>query len=202
MDLKSTYNQIAEDWSEDHKNDTWWITGTDKFASFLKQGESVLDVGCASGLKSEYLTKKGFVVTGIDLSDKMIEMAQKRMPLGWFFVRDINEPLGLKSKYDGVFAQAVLLHIPKKNIKRVLGNLLALLKPKGHIYIAVKKANEEQVEEEFIKEKDYGYEYERFFSFYMLEEIKSYLHELGLKIIYSDVTLIGKTEWIQVIAQK
>ena len=27
-DLKSTYNDVAKDWSEDHKNDTWWIAGT------------------------------------------------------------------------------------------------------------------------------------------------------------------------------
>ncbi|MDP2693084.1 MAG: class I SAM-dependent methyltransferase, partial [bacterium] len=135
MDLKSTYNYIAEDWTKDHENNTWWIAGTDKFASYLKQGESVLDVGCASGMKSGYLTKKGFVVTGVDFSDKMIELAQKRMPSRFFFVRDINEPLNLKSKFDGIFAQAVLLHIPKNNIKKALGNLLELLKPNGYIYI-------------------------------------------------------------------
>src|SRR3989338_5343286 len=108
MNLKSTYDKIAENWSEDHANDTWWIAGTEKFSSFLKKGDSVLDVGCASGLKSKYLAKKGFVVTGIDFSDKMIEFAQQRMPTGQFFVRDINEPLDFKNKFDGIFAQAVL----------------------------------------------------------------------------------------------
>ena len=202
MDLKSTYNYIAEDWTKDHENDTWWIAGTDKFASYLKQGRSVLDVGCASGMKSEYLAKKGFVVTGVDFSGKMIELAQKRMPSRFFFVRDINEPLNLKSKFDGIFAQAVLLHVPKNNIKKVLGNLLELLKPNGYIYIAVKKVNEGQIEEQVIKENDYGYEYERFFSFYTLDEMRGYLEEFGLKIVYSDVISTGKTEWIQVIAQK
>ncbi|OGM98140.1 MAG: hypothetical protein A2735_00325 [Candidatus Yanofskybacteria bacterium RIFCSPHIGHO2_01_FULL_41_21] len=202
MDLKSTYNYIAEDWTKDHENDTWWIAGTDKFASYLKQGRSVLDVGCASGMKSEYLAKKGFVVTGVDFSGKMIELAQKRMPSRFFFVRDINEPLNLKSKFDGIFAQAVLLHVPKNNIKKVLGNLLELLKSNGYIYIAVKKVNEGQIEEQVIKENDYGYEYERFFSFYTLDEMRGYLEEFGLKIVYSDVISTGKTEWIQVIAQK
>jgi 2-polyprenyl-3-methyl-5-hydroxy-6-metoxy-1,4-benzoquinol methylase len=202
MDLKSTYNKIAEDWTKDHANDTWWIAGTDKFSSFLKIGDSILDVGCASGIKSEYLAKKGFIVTGIDLSDKMIELAKQRMPNGSFFVKDINEPLDLKIKFDGIFAQAVLLHISKKDVKKVLGNLLDLLNPNGHIYIAVKKANEGQVEEQVKKENDYGYEYERFFSFYTLEELKNYLQEFSLKIIYHDITAIGKTDWIQVIAQK
>jgi len=202
MNLKSTYNQIAEDWTKDHENDTWWINGTDKFASYLKQGGSVLDVGCASGIKSEYLTRKGFVVTGIDLSDKMIELAQKKMPLQFFFVRDINEPLNLRTEFDGIFAQAVLLHIPKKDIKKVLGNLVGLLKPKGYLYIAVKGLKEGQPEEQIIKESDYGYEYERFFSFYTPKELENYLKELGMVIVYNEMVSTGNTDWIQLIAQK
>ena len=98
MNLKATYDKIAENWNEGHAKDTWWIAGTDKFSSFLKSGDSVLDVGCAGGLKSKYLASKGFVVTGIDFSNKMIELAQKRMPAGQFFVRDINEPIDLRNK--------------------------------------------------------------------------------------------------------
>ena len=41
MDLKSTYNKIAENWDKDHKKDTWWISGTDKFISLLKPGSLV-----------------------------------------------------------------------------------------------------------------------------------------------------------------
>lgn len=202
MNLKSTYDKISENWNEDHAHDTWWIAGTDKFASFLKKGDSVLDVGCASGLKSEYLTQKGLKVTGIDFSDKMIDLAQKRMPLGQFFVRDINESLDFKNKFDGIFAQAVLLHISKKNVKKVLNNLIDFLNPNGYFYIAVKKLRDGAQEEQIVKENDYGYEYERFFSFYAPEELKKYLEDLKLNIIYSDISSIGSTEWIQVIAQK
>lgn len=109
-------------------------------------------------------------------------------------MRDINEPLNLESKFDGIFAQAVLLHISKTNVKKVIGNLLDLLNSNGYIYVAVKKANEGQAEEQIIKQNDYGYEYERFFSFYTLEELKNYLQEFGLKIVYSDITPIGKVE--------
>lgn len=43
----------------------------------------------------------------------MIALARGQVPTGTFFVKDIKEPLGLKSMFDGVFAQAVLLHVPK-----------------------------------------------------------------------------------------
>ena len=202
MNLKSTYDKIAKNWSEDHANDTWWIAGTEKFSSFLKKGDSVLDVGCASGLKSRYLTQKLFVVTGIDFSGKMIEFAQQRMPTGQFFVKDINEPLDFKSKFDGIFAQAVLLHISKKNVKKVIQNLIEFLNPNGYFYIAVKKLRNGAKEEQVVTENDYGYEYERFFSFYTSEELKKHLNDLKLNIVYSDITSIGSTEWIQMIAQK
>lgn len=146
-DLKSTYNRIAEDWFKDHQNDTWLVEGTDKFASFLKSGSLVLDVGCGAGVKTSYLKKKGLKVVGIDFSEKMIEIAKQMMPNTKFLVADITEPLEIDERFDGIFAQAVLLHIYKKNVKLVLANLVNLLKPKGYLYIAVKGVKEGQREE-------------------------------------------------------
>ena len=201
-DLKSTYNRIAKDWFKDHLEDTWWIEGTDKFASLLKSDSLVLDVGCGAGVKSKYLIKKGLKVVGIDLSEEMIEIAKKEVPDGKFLVADITESLDFDKKFDGIFAQAVLLHIPKKDIKNILSNLLSPLKPKGYLYIAVKGLKEGQPEEQIIKESDYGYEYERFFSFYTPKELENYLKELGMTIVYNEMVSTGNTDWIQLIAQK
>ena len=78
--LKSTYNHIAEDWHKDHKEDTWWVEGTDKFVSFLKYNSLVLDVGCGAGVKSNYLINKGLKIVGLDFSEKMIEIAKREVP--------------------------------------------------------------------------------------------------------------------------
>ncbi|MDP3793000.1 MAG: class I SAM-dependent methyltransferase [bacterium] len=201
-DLKSTYNRIAEEWHKDHHKDSWWVLGTDKFVSLLKPNDLVLDVGCGGGVKSKYLIKKGLKIVGIDLSEKMIEIAQKEVPDAKFLVADITKPLEFDEKFDGIFAQAVLLHIYKKDIKKVIGNLASLLKPGGYLYVAVKGLRDGQNEEQIIRENDYGYEYERFFSFYTLEDLNSYMKELGMDNIYNNVVSIGKTDWIQVIAKK
>lgn len=201
-DLKSTYNRIAEDWFKDHQEDTWWVNGANKFISFLHPGSLVLDVGCGAGVKSKYLIKKELKVVGIDLSEKMIEIAKKEAPDAKFLVADITEPLDFDQKFDGIFAQAVLLHIPKKDIKKVISNLVSLLKPKGYLYIAVKGLRVGQNEEQIIKENDYGYEYERFFSFYSPEELSGYIKELGMNNVYDEIISVGNTDWIQVIAQR
>lgn len=202
MDLKETYNRIAEDWHEDHKQDTWWTEGTDKFVALLKPGDLVLDVGCGAGTKSKYLTSRGLKIVGIDFSEKMIEIAKREAPEGEFQVMDMQEVGELASNYNGIFIQAALLHIRKSQAKEVLEKLLGKLEKDGFMYIAVKEKKLKVPAEEVLKEEDYGYPYERFFSYYTLEDIKGYLEELQMKIVYETVTPSGNTKWIQVIAQK
>ncbi|TAL49161.1 class I SAM-dependent methyltransferase [Patescibacteria group bacterium] len=202
MDLKSTYNKIAKDWREDHLGDTWWIEGTDKYLSFFKQGASILDVGCGWGEKSKYMVKKGFDITGIDFSEEMIKLAKEQAPAGKFFVKDIRQPLELETLFDGVFAQAVLLHIPKNEIVGVLKNITAPLKSKGYFYAAVKEMRQGGKDEEIVKESDYGYDYKRFFSYFMLDELKKYIQEIRLKVVYENITSDGKTNWIQIVGEK
>ena len=202
MDLKETYNRIADDWMGDHSTDTWWVEGTEKYLSYLQQGNTILDVGCGGGVKSQYIIDRGFNVTGIDFSEKMIEIAQERVPAGNFSVQDITQPLEFQKQFDGIFAQAVLLHIPKDEISKTLSNLYDVLKPGGYFYIALKRKDEGQPDEQVIAENDYGYEYERFFSFFTLDEIKKYVVDAGMEIVFVDETEGLKVNWVQVIAKK
>lgn len=202
MNLKDTYNKIAKDWALDHPGDTWWIEGVDKYLSYLPSQGSILDVGCGPGQKTQYLVSKGFEVVGADFSEKMVELAKEANPNIRFLVKNIKEPLGMNLSFDGVFAQAVLLHIPKQEIVKVMGNILEPLKSNGYIYISVKQRRENAPEEEMVKESDYGYEYERFFSYFTLREIKKYLTDAGTEVVYEKVVLNGNTRWIQVIAKK
>ncbi len=91
MDLKSTYNKIAEDWVKDHNKDDWWQEGTDTFLSLLPVGASLLDVGCGGGVKTKYISNKGYKVSGIDFSEKMIEIAKRELPELSFDVVDVYE---------------------------------------------------------------------------------------------------------------
>jgi SAM-dependent methyltransferase len=202
MDLKSTYNRIATDWHDDHKNDDWSIEGMDLFISLLPKGARVLDVGCAGGRKSKYLADRGIVVHGIDFSEKFLEIARKEAPQATFEIMDMHDLSRLAGDFDGVFASASLLHISKKEITNVLRGLVSKLKPGGYFYAAVKKQKEGGVEEETKEDTGYGYPYQRFFSYYTPEEFERLLERVGLSLVRTTVTLSGKTYWIQVIARK
>ena len=203
MDLKDTYNKIAKDWHQDHLNDSWWFGGVDKFVSFLKNGDAILDVGCGAGHMSKYLIDKGMKVTGIDFSEELIKIAQQDVPAGDFFVMDLNDVSELNQTFDGILLQAVLLHIPKKEVVEKVKNILKLLKPGGYVYIAVKETKPDQEDEKIEVENDYGYDYERFFSYFTMDEMKNILKEVDLELVYESVVPTHSNKrWLQVIGRK
>lgn len=202
MNLKETYDKIANDWYNDHKADDWWVDGTNTFISFLKDSKNVLDVGCGAGVKSKYLSGKGLNVTGIDFSEKLIEIAKREVHGAKFHVMDMRDVSNLGVKFDGIFAQASLLHIPKKEIASVLTGLLSCLISGGYLYVAVKGTRPGGKEEEVLRENDYGYQYERFFSYFTMDELKKHFSDLGLSIVYENSELVGHTTWLQIIGKK
>ena len=203
-DLKTTYNKIAGEWNKDHGNDTWWVEGVDQFVSLLKPGAAVLDLGCGAGVKSKYLSEKGLQVNGIDFAEKMIELARKNVPQAEFSVLDIHDLDNLGKTFDGILAQAVLLHIPKKEIQTIFEIIKRALRPNGYLYVAVKHVNPGEPEEEVRTEHDYGYEYSRFFSYFTVDELKKYFNMAGMTVCYERLNdpEPGKRAWIQVIGQK
>jgi SAM-dependent methyltransferase len=202
MNLKETYDNIAEDWHRQHVSDDWWVEGMNAFVSLVGAGASVLDVGCAGGWKSKALAERGLRVTGIDFSEKMIEIAKRHVPEATFFVCDMNEIDTIEETYDGLFLSAVLLHVPKCELVALLRKIVKRLRTGGLMYVAVKEQREGQPDEETKIENDLGYEYERFFSYFKADEMVRYLMLAGLRMTTAIVTPSGRTNWIQIIAVK
>jgi trans-aconitate methyltransferase len=202
MNLRETYNRIAGDWHKDHKISDWWVEGTNKFVSFLPKSANVLDVGCGPGDKSKFLSQKGLRIIGIDFSENLIDISRKNAPDAHFIVMDMKDVGQITHLFDGIFAQASLLHIPKNEIQEVLGTLISKLTPGGYLYVAVKGMRDNGVEEETLEENDYGYPYKRFFSYFSMDELVKYFSDLHLEIVYKDSKLVGRTNWLQIVGKK
>jgi len=196
--LRATYDRIAEDWAKDHEGDTWWRECTTRFASLLPQGARVLDAGCGSGQKARFFQDRGFQVLGIDFSEKLFEIARQTATASDFRLLDLRDIRTLSEQFDGVFAQASLLHIPKAETFSVIEGMVSRLVPQGLLYIAVKAQRPGHPEEEMVTENDYGYDYERFFSYYTLDEMRRHVDRLGLSLVHGEVS----QDWMQIIARK
>jgi trans-aconitate methyltransferase len=201
--LRETYDKIAEDWARDHEADTWWRECTTRFASLLPQGARVLDAGCGSGQKARFFQDRGARVLGIDFSEKLLEIARQTATASDFRLLDLRDIRTLSEEFEGVFAQASLLHIPKAETFSVIEGMVSRLVPNGLLYLAVKAQLPGNPEEELVTENDYGYDYQRFFSYHTLDEMRAHVDRLGLALLHAEVSQApAKGAWMQIIARK
>ncbi|MCX6247320.1 MAG: class I SAM-dependent methyltransferase [Bacteroidetes bacterium] len=73
------YNAFAADYNEfEEEAVTLWRLGYPVVTGLLGnlKGKSVLDYGCGTGIFSRFLESKGARVTGVDVSERMIEVAK------------------------------------------------------------------------------------------------------------------------------
>lgn len=98
----STYNRIADLYANQYFEDLTDVPYIFKFLSLLPEKASILDVGCGPGQFTKYMLEKGYAVDSIDLSSKMIEVAQKRVPGGKFTLMDMRNLTFKTHSFDGL----------------------------------------------------------------------------------------------------
>lgn len=98
----------------------------------------VLDIGFGTGTLATKLYEHGCVIYGQDFSDRMLELAQEKMPTAKLIQGDFSnglvEPL-LRQKYDAIIATYSLHHLTDMQKVTFLKSLLMLLNDRGCIYI-------------------------------------------------------------------
>ena len=72
------YNKTATGWSDEWLKEKKQSTILEKFYNCFHQGGTrtpkILDLGCGAGYDSKILSKLGANVSGIDISEKLIQM--------------------------------------------------------------------------------------------------------------------------------
>jgi ubiquinone/menaquinone biosynthesis C-methylase UbiE len=82
-------------------------------------GGSVLDLGCGTGEPiAQFFVDKGFKVTGIDGSKKMIELCKKRFPSEQWIVSDMRE-INLQQRFDVVLAWHSFFHLDQDSQRKI-----------------------------------------------------------------------------------
>ena len=97
----------------------------------------ILDVGCGGGLLSEPMSRMGAEVTGIDASDKNINIAKIHSKQNGLKIRYIcTSPEKLKSdlKFDVILNMEIVEHV--ENINLFLESCSKLLKTNGIMFVA------------------------------------------------------------------
>jgi SAM-dependent methyltransferase len=138
------YNQRAEDFrAGTREHDV-----SQNIAALLQHIEgappfTVLDFGCGPGRDLKAFTALGHIAIGLDGSGRFVDMA--RADSGCEVWQQDFLKLALPDgRFDGVFANATLFHIPSRDLPRVLRELNATLKPRGVLFASNPHGNNEE----------------------------------------------------------
>ncbi len=142
-----SYNIAACDFENtiaklDNYNETY-----DFFCKSLKPNDTILDLACGPANISFNIIKKmpSVQITGIDLSEKMIDIAKQKIPSGNFFVNDI---IHYKSDnpFDAVLLGFALPYLNKSEIEELFKNINRNLVHNGKLYLSFMVGSKEGFE--------------------------------------------------------
>jgi len=141
-------------------------------AALLQRIEStppfeLLDFGCGPGRDLKTFTALGHRATGLDGSTQLAALA--RAHSGCTVLEQNFLKLDLpNSRFDGVFANAALFHVPRQELPRVLLELRAALRPNGVLFSSNPRGDDQE-----------GWNGDRYGAFYNWETWRDYMTVAG-----------------------
>ncbi|HEV7576458.1 MAG TPA: class I SAM-dependent methyltransferase, partial [Caldimonas sp.] len=131
----------------------------------------ILDLGCGPGRDLRTFMRLGHRPTGLDGSARFVAMARAESGCEvWhqdFLALDLPP-----RRFDGVFANAALFHVPAQELPRVLAQLHATLKPRGVLFSSNPRgANDE------------GWNGTRYGAYHDLAHWREYMEGAGFKAL-------------------
>ena len=103
-------------------------------------GKKVLDAGCGEGTNTRIFARRGARITGVDLSDKMLEFARAeelREPLGIRYVHTSYTDLGVfeAGSFDAVVSTMALMDGP--DFPAAMREVARVLRPGGMLAFSI-----------------------------------------------------------------
>ncbi len=163
-----------------------------RFLQYVAPGGTVLDAGCGSGRDALAFTQKGYVAKAFDASEEICRRASEL--LGFPVECKRFEELTGENEFDGIWANASLLHVKKDDLDDVLKRLVRLLKPDGVLYASFKEGTTERMKGG------------RFFHDMTEELCRELFEKAGLEVLETFITEDGREDhkgemWVNILGK-
>jgi ubiquinone/menaquinone biosynthesis C-methylase UbiE len=127
---KSVYEKYAAEFDNTRSKSLFEKRWLDRFVDHLIPEAKVLDVGCGSGEPiAKYLISRALDITGVDYSQGMLDLAQRRFPNSEWICCDMRN-IQL-DKFDGIIAWNSFFHLNQDDQRCVLELFSKHLNPGG-----------------------------------------------------------------------
>jgi len=138
------YDRVADDyWYGTRNHDV-----SQNYEAFLEAIEGkppfdILDLGCGPGRDLQYFNSLGHAVMGLDGSEALVSIA--RLNSGCEVLQQNFLAMNLpECRFDGVFANASLFHVPSQELPRILLEVSNTLKSRGVLFCSNPRGNNEE----------------------------------------------------------
>jgi SAM-dependent methyltransferase len=164
----------------------------DHFLSLLRPRARILDAGCGTGRDALAFASRGCLVTAFDASPAMVAFCRARCVSARLMTFHQSR---WRHAFDGIWACASLLHLPRSHIESGLQRLLNALKNGGMIFISLREGDGE------------GYASDgRYATFYSVRQVRRLLESFkGVSIVRLWRSFPDKAKfpvWINCLARK
>lgn len=164
----------------------------DRFLSHLPAKASILDAGCGSGRDLKFFLSRGHCALGIDASTALVQMAAEYSGAPCEVAR--IESISHEERFDGIWACASLLHLPRDVFRPALRCLNRALKRGGKLFMAVQEGQGEAILPDG-----------RLYVYYSEDDIRKSLDAAGLAVdelwtSQNSAEAVHQPVWINVIA--
>ncbi len=129
--VERSYDRMGEAYHQNRDNEKF-AQQLNQIGELLPSSGRVLDAGCGVGRPTaEFFAQKGFDVTGVDISKKMIELARQNVPRANFLQKNIATFDFPNASFDGIVCIYTLWHIPRENHPEIIKNFNRMLDEEG-----------------------------------------------------------------------
>lgn len=107
---------------------------------YIEDGDKILDFGCGNGRLLEILKNKNIDYFGVDVSEKLIEIAREKYGNENAIFQKISSLSSLAfldNFFNAILSLAVFHHFPKKHSLKVAKELYRTTKPNGIVVVSV-----------------------------------------------------------------
>ncbi|KAH8422505.1 class I SAM-dependent methyltransferase [Aspergillus melleus] len=135
VEAELMFDDIAKNYEATFAEDPSLHQVIDQVLGLLKPESQVLDVGCGTGKPVSYrLAEAGHDVTGIDISQNMLDIATRQVK-GQFVKSDMTkyEPV---RRFDAIFAIFSLFNISRLQVQSMVARFYDWLNPGGRLVLA------------------------------------------------------------------
>lgn len=164
---------------------------------FLPDGARLLDLGCGGGKDAGDLDQRGYRVVGLDRTSALLLAGRRRYPSLPLVRADLRHLPFQAMSFDGLWAAASLMHLPKPEARRILADLGKLVRPGGLFAATVTYGTTSRLVTD-------GWVPGRYFARWKKDELARAVSRAGWEILSLNVVTNRerKGRWINLLAQR